>query len=404
MFTSNFHTNHMIVSENTCTSCYRHCNRNAILESPTGTGKTLCLLCTSLAWLASYVPDSQINLDSTAEADLFSVHTSKPKVVFASRTHSQLAQAVTVLKNTVYSSRNISVIGSRDQLCLLPEVRSLESNSAKIFACRVRVQTRTCDYFRNFDLKRDDVVNTLKANGVVDIEDLVTFGKSTRCCPYYMSRELKTDAEIVFMPYNYLLDGKIRRLYNIDLENAVVIFDEAHNIEQVCEDAASVTLSSGMLASAIEYLRVVCEVVFSLTVQSEADQYELQATEEAGAFVGTHTNLSAYDISRAGEDKLSSLNLERLLSLKGQLIELERLLDSLDVTEEGITKPSDFLFDLLGRAGLTHQSKDFALQTVEEVLSVAAAAESEYVPFRIFQNSWCIFSYDSTLISLAISL
>ncbi|KAF6775279.1 hypothetical protein AHF37_05293 [Paragonimus kellicotti] len=88
-----------------------------------------------------------------------------------------------------------------------------------------------------------------------------------------------------------------------------------------------------MLASAIEYLRVVCE--------SETDQSELQATDEAEAFVGASTNLSAYDISRAGEDKLSSLNLERLLTLKGQLIELERLVDSLDVTEEGITKPSE---------------------------------------------------------------
>lgn len=30
-----------------------------------------------------------------------------------------------------------------------------------------------------------------------------------RVCPYYMARELKTNAEIVFMPYNYMLDPKV---------------------------------------------------------------------------------------------------------------------------------------------------------------------------------------------------
>ena len=30
-----------------------------------------------------------------------------------------------------------------------------------------------------------------------------------RVCPYYMARELKSDADITFMPYNYLLDPKV---------------------------------------------------------------------------------------------------------------------------------------------------------------------------------------------------
>lgn len=33
---------------------------------------------------------------------------------------------------------------------------------------------------------------------------------SPRVCPYYLSRNLKQQADIIFMPYNYLLDAKVR--------------------------------------------------------------------------------------------------------------------------------------------------------------------------------------------------
>jgi Fanconi anemia group J protein len=41
---------------------------------------------------------------------------------------------------------------------------------------------------------------------VWDIEDLVQMGKKKRGCPYYTSRGLSEEADIIFCPYNYLID------------------------------------------------------------------------------------------------------------------------------------------------------------------------------------------------------
>ena len=44
------------------------------------------------------------------------------------------------------------------------------------------------------------------------------------------------------MPYNYLLDPKIRETFKVNYENAIIIMDEAHNVERVAEDVASFEL------------------------------------------------------------------------------------------------------------------------------------------------------------------
>jgi hypothetical protein len=66
----------------------------------------------------------------------------------------------------------------------------------------------------------------------LDIEDLVTIGREIGPCPYYLSRELMAaGAEILFMPYNYLIDKKHREtLKGVSWANTVLIFDEAHNL------------------------------------------------------------------------------------------------------------------------------------------------------------------------------
>jgi Rad3-related DNA helicase len=51
-------------------------------------------------------------------------------------------------------------------------------------------------------------------------------------CPYFASKDRAQGADVIFMPYNYLIDDKIRENYKIDYTNAIIIFDEAHNITQ----------------------------------------------------------------------------------------------------------------------------------------------------------------------------
>jgi len=119
-----------------------HRGENALLESPTGTGKTLCLLCSALAWQREQIrrisdvssqqalatPQIEINgIDATREPKGGQVvqNTSgrPPTIVYASRTHSQLSQVVHELRNTRYRP-NHAVLASREQLCINEKVVS----------------------------------------------------------------------------------------------------------------------------------------------------------------------------------------------------------------------------------------------------------------------------------------
>jgi regulator of telomere elongation helicase 1 len=66
----------------------------------------------------------------------------------------------------------------------------------------------------------------------LEIEQLVKLGNARGPCPFYLAREMARTADLIFMPYNYLIDSKNRSgLSMLSLENSVLIFDEAHNVE-----------------------------------------------------------------------------------------------------------------------------------------------------------------------------
>jgi hypothetical protein len=87
---------------------------------------------------------------------------------------------------------------------------------------------------------------------VHDIEDLMSKGKKLGACPYYTARHLADQhAELVFCPYNYIIDPRIRSSVAISLAGAVVIFDEAHNIEDAAREAASIDVTLDEVRAAL---------------------------------------------------------------------------------------------------------------------------------------------------------
>jgi DEAD_2 len=65
----------------------------------------------------------------------------------------------------------------------------------------------------------------------MDIEDLVRVGGARGGpCPYFLARNLASTSEIIFLPYNYLVDPVTRTGLKIDWQDCIMIFDEAHNV------------------------------------------------------------------------------------------------------------------------------------------------------------------------------
>ncbi|XP_029968849.1 regulator of telomere elongation helicase 1 [Salarias fasciatus] len=337
---------------------------NGVLESPTGTGKTLCLLCATLAWRQHFkdtisarkiaerlngeemFPNTPLSSWGTAatDGDKPTYYTDIPKIIYASRTHSQLAQVISELKNTSYSPK-VCVLGSREQLCINPEVMRQESNHVKVHMCRGKVSTRSCFYYNNVEEKSTDRDLT---HSILDVEDLVKYGNKQRVCPYYLSRSLKQQADIIFMPYNYLLDPKSRRAHNIELSGAVVIFDEAHNVEKTCEESTSFDLSPYDVASAI----------------TAVDRLLAEQAKEA-----SHGDAVSPDFNVESLGSGLKIDITTVAKVKQILLDLEAAIDSYEVpSERGITKPGIFIYELLERAHLTYSSKAAVSEALEQII------------------------------------
>uniref|UniRef100_A0A674D620 General transcription and DNA repair factor IIH helicase subunit XPD n=1 Tax=Salmo trutta TaxID=8032 RepID=A0A674D620_SALTR len=80
--------------------------------------------------------------------------------------------------------------------------------------------------------------------GVYNLDDMKEFGRRKGWCPYYLARYSVLHANIIVYSYHYLLDPKIADLVSKNLsKKLVVVFDDTHNIDNVCIDSMSVNIT-----------------------------------------------------------------------------------------------------------------------------------------------------------------
>lgn len=222
-----------------------HC----LLEMPTGTGKTITLL--------SLITSYQL------------ANRGIGKLVYCTRTVHEMEKVLTELRllqeyreKVVGKSTQILALGlsSRKNLCIHPRIsgegsrESCDAGCRKLTASWVRSAAESnpnielCPFFEGFEKEGQE---TILPAGVYTLHDLRVFGREKGYCPYFLARRTISMANVVVYNYQYLLDPKVSGIISRDLEReCCVVFDEAHNIDNVCIEALSVNIRQQTLEGA----------------------------------------------------------------------------------------------------------------------------------------------------------
>ena len=199
-------------------------------------------------------PDNFVDEDEESSDDEDVPDLSVRKIIYCSRTHSQISQFVKEIRSTEFGKFNDSVrirnaaLASRRNLCINDSVRlnstdgSLRSAGAISERCLElnRSSNHDCPHF---DPGPQKLFRDTSLAEIHDIEDLARLGQKLGSCPYYGVRKAIPLAELVTVPYSMLLHSRMRKMLSIPLEGNVVVFDEAHNIVDAVNDTHTYTTS-----------------------------------------------------------------------------------------------------------------------------------------------------------------
>ena len=212
-----------------------------LIHAPTGIGKTVSVLAPALTYALK-----------------------KNKVVFfLTSRNTQHLIAVNTLKEIKekfdLSLVVVDLIGKR-HMCNQPAVSLLNSSEFHEYCKDVREKKR-CDFYENLKTKMKISVDTamtlkeIKGKGPIHVEEINSICLNRKVCSYEIACLLGKEANVIIADYNYILDPFIRQnllqRINKNMDDIIVVFDEAHNLPSRSRHLMSTNVSSFVLRALI---------------------------------------------------------------------------------------------------------------------------------------------------------
>jgi len=219
-----------------------------LVHAPTGIGKTAAVLSPAITYITKK---------------------DKKKVIFflTSRNTQHLIAVETLkqIKNKFdLSFVTVDLVGKKG-MCNQPGVHLLSAGEFNEYCKDVREKGK-CEFYTNLKFKNKpsprlvNVITKLKAESPMHVEEINSTCKNSDLCSYEVACQMGKDAQVIIADYNFVMHPHIRdsllRRINKNMEDLIVIFDEAHNIPSRARDILTAKINTYILDSAAKEARL----------------------------------------------------------------------------------------------------------------------------------------------------
>lgn len=179
-------------------------------------------------------------------------------IFFLTPRHTQHKIAIDTLKmiknkyNTDFKA--VDIIGKK-WMCPVGGTDLLSSNEFFEY-CKEVKEKDICEYFLNLKNKSKKAFTLKQIQDPLHVEEICKICKDAHLCPYEISIELAKKANVIIADYYHILSPSVRenllKKTNKNLQDSIIIFDEAQNLPQRTRDLLTTRLSTFIIDAAIK--------------------------------------------------------------------------------------------------------------------------------------------------------